>query len=144
VRRFPATILLRFIASLPRVDVDLSPWIRGKTPRLLTVANYDPEDGPVLATVEYRAEPSREAAFLEAVQRLGRLRRRDGASRWGIYRDTEVPDRFVETFIVASWAEHLRQHERTVRADRPVREAVGGSSRETPVIHHFVYVRSRR
>jgi hypothetical protein len=122
----------------------LSPWIRGKTPRLLTVANYDPEDGPVLVAVEYRVDPTREAAFLEAAQRLGRLRRRDGATRWGIYRDTETPDCFVETFIVASWAEHLRQHERSVGADRPVREDVHGSLRAAPVIRHYVYARPVR
>jgi hypothetical protein len=89
-------------------------------------------------------DPSRAATFLEAVHRLGRLRRRDGASRWGIFRDTETPDRYIETFIVASWAEHLRQHERAVRADQPVREAVHGSARETPTVHHFIYARQRR
>jgi MFS family permease len=140
-----ASIILRFFADLPRIDdLDLSPWIRGKTPRLVMPADYDPEDGPVLVAVEYRVDASRTAFFLEAVQRLGRLRRRDGASRWGIFRDTEEPDRYVETFIVASWAEHLRQHERSVRADKPVREAVVGSAREVPVVHHFVYARPRR
>jgi MFS family permease len=138
-----ASILLRLIAHLPRVDVDLSPWIRGKTPRLVMATDYDPDDGPVLVTVEYRVDPSRAATFLEAVHRLGRLRRRDGASRWGVFRDAETPDRYVETFIVASWAEHLRQHERAVRADQPVREAVHGSTRET-IIHHFIYARRRR
>ena len=30
----------------------------------------------------------------------------------------------VETFMVASWMEHLRQHERVTHADRVVQEAV--------------------
>jgi MFS family permease len=138
-----ASILLRFLVDVPRVDLDLSPWIRGKTPRLVMPADYGPDEGPVLVTVEYRVDPSRAATFLEAVQRLGRLRRRDGATRWGIFRDTETPDHYVETFIVASWAEHLRQHERSVRADQPVREAVHGSAREVSTAHHFIYARPR-
>jgi hypothetical protein len=138
-----ASIFLRLFAVLPRADLDVSPWIRGKTPRLLTITDYDPDDGPVLVTVKYRVDASRASAFLEAVQRLGRLRRRDGATRWGIFRDTETPDSYVETFVVASWAEHLRQHERAVQADQPVREAVHGSAREA-TIHHYVYARPPR
>ena len=30
------------------------------------------------------------------------------------------PGRYLETFVVASWAEHLRQHERMTVADREV------------------------
>ena len=32
--------------------------------------------------------------------------------------------RIVETFLVASWMEHLRQHERVTNADRAVEECV--------------------
>jgi MFS family permease len=134
-----ASILLRFFARLPNVDVDLSPWIHWNAPGPVAAADYGPDDGPVLVTIEYRVDPHRAAAFLEAVHRLGRLRRRDGASRWNVFRDTQFPDRYVETFIVNSWAEHLRQHERPVRADRPVEEAVHRSAREPPTIRHFVY-----
>jgi Transmembrane secretion effector len=56
--------------------------------------------------------------------RLERIRRRDGASRWGIDRDTEHPDLYVEAFIVSSWAEHLRQHERFTRADHALEERI--------------------
>ena len=46
------------------------------------------------------------------------IRRRDGAYRWGIFRDTEVEERYLEMFLVNSWAEHMRQHERQTQADR--------------------------
>jgi len=39
--------------------------------------------------------------------------------RWALYRDGETPHTLVETFTVASWEEHLRQHhDRLTGADR--------------------------
>ena len=50
--------------------------------------------------------------FLIALRDLSKIRKRDGAIQWGIYRDSAYPNIFVENFVVESWAEHLRQHER--------------------------------
>jgi hypothetical protein len=74
--------------------------------------------------------------------RIQRLR--DGAYRWGLYNDSAVPTRFVETFVVESWAEHLRQHERVTVADREVEEAVRGFhiGLTPPTITHFLYARA--
>jgi MFS family permease len=136
-----AALSLRFLAPLPDVDVDLSAWNHWRTPTLAGDLEPALEDGPVLVTVEYRVNPERAQAFVQAAHRLGRLRRRDGASRWGIYRDTGAPDRYIETFIVNSWAEHLRQHERPVAADRLVEESTHVLARERPVVRHFLYAR---
>jgi len=43
---------------------------------------------------------------------------------WNLFRDTAEPGRFVETFIVDSWAEHERQHGRLTKADREAEERV--------------------
>ena len=58
----------------------------------------------MLVTVEYHVNAEHAEAFLQAMQQYGRVRRRDGASRWGIFRDPEHADRYLETFIVDSWA----------------------------------------
>jgi hypothetical protein len=91
-----------------------------------------------LVTVEYEVAPEQAADFLEAVRRHGRIRRRDGARRWGIFRDTETARRYVETFIVGSWAEHLRQHERLTRADRDAEEQVRRYVSSEPKVRHLI------
>ena len=89
----------------------------------------EPDAGPVLVTVEYIIAPEREPAFLEAMGHLRQSRLRTGATRWELYRDGERPDRFVETFSVPSWEEHLRQHEgRLTAADRVIEETAVGFS----------------
>jgi hypothetical protein len=46
--------------------------------------------------------------------------------------------RFVETFLVESWTEHLRQHHRVTNADRALEGAVHRYSIETPKVTHYV------
>jgi len=75
---------------------------------------------------------------VQAIHKYERIRRRDGAFRWGTYRDLENPNRYLETFLVDSWAEHLRQHERTTRADREIEERLPRLVRREPVVHHLV------
>jgi MFS family permease len=65
---------------------------------------------PVLVSIEYRVPSENHEAFREAMQRLGRSRRRTGAERWSLYQDAADPDRFVENYLVDSWEEHMRQH----------------------------------
>jgi MFS family permease len=107
-----------------------------------------PEDaGPVLVTVTYRVAEANAEAFVAVMQDLERIRRREGAYDWGLYRDPSTADVYVETYYVDSWAEHLRQHARvtederaaesraeklTLDRQRAVRHlvAVSGSSRE--------------
>jgi hypothetical protein len=73
----------------------------------------------------------------------GRIRRRDGARSWGLFRDMENADRYVETFIVASWTEHLRQHERLTLADREAEERVQRYVRSESKVRHLISVARR-
>lgn len=100
------------------------------------------EEGPVLVTIEYRIDPAQAKDFAEAMGDMKKIRRRDGAIRWGLYRDTSDPGRHVETFVVESWVEHLRQHERVTISDRPVQERVNAFhiGPGKPAVSHFIYV----
>jgi MFS family permease len=97
-------------------DVDTTP--SGHWPEPSMLVERPPDHGPVLVTVEYFIDPQRGMEFSEAMQAVRRIRRRDGAVRWGLYEDAATPGRYIETFIVESWAEHLRQHERVTVTDR--------------------------
>jgi hypothetical protein len=66
------------------------------------------------------------------------VRRRDGALRWGLYQDPAEPERFLETFLVASWGEHLRQHERGTMADSEVKDRARDLSIAPPVVTHLL------
>ncbi|MGZ4723336.1 MAG: MFS transporter [Ilumatobacteraceae bacterium] len=101
-----------------------------------------PTDGPVLVTVAYEVPGDDVQAFAEAMRLVERHRRRTGAFRWGLFRDLANPHQFIETFVVESWGEHLRQHRRTTvnAEDRfldPVRRYLGSSD---VVVGHYLSV----
>ncbi len=102
--------------------VDLNPSMHWPAPVLAQDVAGD--RGPVLVTVEYRIDPNDRAAFLEALFALSDQRWRDGAFEWGVFEDVAEPGKFVETFQIASWLEHLRQHERVTQEGRQLQERV--------------------
>jgi MFS family permease len=131
------TTVLGLFLRLPDVSVDLTPWNHWRLP---PVTEPDADAGPVLVTVEYHVDPERVPEFIKAMHQYGRIRRRDGASRWGICRDLEVPDRYLETFVVSSWAEHLRQHDRITRADSQIEERLLSCTVNPPKVRHLLYL----
>jgi hypothetical protein len=100
-----------------------------------------PDDGPVLITVEYQVQPDDAERFVAAMQELARIRRRDGAYRWGLYADLERPGAYLETFVVDSWSEHLRQHERLTVADLEVTKLTRSFHRgeRPPEVRHMLW-----
>src|SRR4029078_5335694 len=95
---------------------DLRPSQRCPNPEL--ALKLEPSDGPVLVTVEYQVALANQDEFYQAMAALEIIRRRDGARRWGVLRDAADLERLLETFVVASWGEHMRQHERVTVMDR--------------------------
>lgn len=132
-----ATAGLGVFVRSPDLAVDVTPWCDRRAPAF--VASADPEEiGPVLVTVEYDVAPERAADFVKAMRRYGRIRRRDGAYEWGIFRDAEKENCYLETFLVRSWAEHLRQHARSIQSDRPLEERIESYGRSEPKVRHLI------
>jgi MFS family permease len=131
---------LALVSRLPDATVDLASWNAWRLPATKNGIPATDDLGPVLVTVEYEVAPENVAEFLKAVRGHRRIRRRDGAQRWYIFRDTENDRRYIETFIVASWGEHLRQHGRLTRADRDAEERVDRYVVGQPKVHHLISV----
>jgi predicted MFS family arabinose efflux permease len=117
--------------------VDFTPSMHWPLPTLSHDIAAD--QGPVLITVEYRVDPANRAAFVDAVTQLAPERRRNGAFEWGLFEDTEQTGRFLETFLLDSWMEHLRQHERVTEADRARQVMVHRFQTEgSPKVTHLI------
>ena len=84
--------------------LDRTPSAHWPAPQLTLTPNAD--DGPVLVTLTYRVPEDDAVAFTGAMRHVGRSRRRTGALRWELFRDGSDPTRFVESYLVATWAEH--------------------------------------
>ncbi|MCA1844730.1 MAG: MFS transporter [Actinobacteria bacterium] len=109
-------------------------------PDPVVVLEPAPGQGPVLVTLEYRVPSEKAEAFFEGMRRMEHLRRRTGARRWNLYRDTAVADRYVETFMVDSWEEHLRQHQRYTATDQMISDQLRSLASEPLRIEHLLSV----
>jgi MFS family permease len=125
----------------PLPPEDLLP--AGDWPVPLLAAGQSPE-GPVLVSVEYRARSGQDDELLAALARTRFARRRTGAISWRAWQDAAQPSRILEQFVVASWDEHLRQHDRVTKRDQDRLDWVRGLTDPAhPVtVTHWLAVRN--
>jgi MFS family permease len=93
-------------------EVTVRPW-----EDLFLAHEPDPQAGPVAVEIAYRIRAEDVPAFLDALTEMRAPRKRDGATLWRIYRDLGDPSRYLERFIVTSWADYLHQRSRATLAD---------------------------
>jgi MFS family permease/quinol monooxygenase YgiN len=93
-------------------------------PELVIAEEPQPDDGPVLIQIDYKIDPKHRKDFVRAVEAIGPTRRRNGAISWRVYRDVQDRDRFVERYVIASWAEYLRQRARMTMADAMLQDEI--------------------
>jgi hypothetical protein len=105
-----------------------------------TLESADTPVGPVMVTIEYRSREGQTDDLVAALEEARFSRRRSGASAWRAWRDAADPRRVVEQFVVASWSEHLRQHERvTVRDQQRLNKVRALTDPDrTPVVTHWL------
>jgi MFS family permease len=95
---------------------------------------------PTLVTVHYEVDPSRGPEFARSMYSLESSRRRDGALYWALFADPLRPGLFLEEFLVESWLEHLRQHERVTADDWSLQETIRAmqTSPDLPRVAHYL------
>ncbi|MGD9700822.1 MAG: MFS transporter [Acidimicrobiia bacterium] len=129
-----AAVTMRWKLSTPeRLDMELV--VMDEPVVTVTPA---PTDGPVLVTVRYQVPDETYAEFVQAMRRVERQRRRTGAYRWGLFRDLADPGIVLETYVVQSWAEYMRQHRRFTNTDIAV---LGEARRHVigdPAMSHYI------
>jgi hypothetical protein len=103
-------------------EAEVTPGAR--LPEMSLAEPPQPDDGPVLIQVEYRIAPENRVRFLHEIHLLEAVRRRNGANAWRVFRDVGEDGRFVERFIVTSWAEYVRLRSRMTMADRQLLDRV--------------------
>src|ERR1700730_14752409 len=108
-------------------------------PEPVVTAKVDDDRGPVLVTLEHHIAAENRDAFLQALRRVAAERKRDGAYDWGIFEDTSVSGRWLQTFLVDSWIEHQRQHRRVTNADKLAEAEVRRfQTQGAPKVTHFI------
>ena len=112
-------LLFRRLSIDGGTDLDFSP-ATANSPAEPPV-DVDPEDGPVMVTIEYVIDPARAAEFADVMQRTRRARLRQGALSWGLFRDVAHPERVIEYFVDENWVEHQRRLERFSAFDAELR-----------------------
>jgi MFS family permease len=121
--------------AIARIDVSPAPLAVSEG-RLVG----DDSDSPTLVMVTYDVRPGAEDDFLRALRLVGRVRRRTGATSWSVYRDADREHRYIESYVLPSWDEHMRQHQRRTVTDLELQEDVWQYLRPgtEPTAQHFV------
>lgn len=106
----------------------------GSLPEMALTAEPNADDGPVLVQLEYTIVPEDREDFLKKIKLVEPTRRRNGATDWRVFRDLSTEGRFVERFIITSWAEYIRSRVRMTVADRRIQNEVAEMQKsDTPI-----------
>jgi MFS family permease/quinol monooxygenase YgiN len=101
-------------------DDDFTPAKAGAMPDPVTT--IDPDEGPVMVTVEYQIDPARAVEFAVVMEQTRQARMRLGVLSWELFRDAGEVGRYVEYFVDETWLEHQRRLERFTASDVELRE----------------------
>lgn len=101
-----------------------------------------PEDGPVAITIDFQVDAVNRARFLELMREVRLMHMRNGAFSWRLDEDLSECHFFRLEMLVASWSEHLLQHERITKAEQNnLEDAWSLDIRpDGPVVKHFISV----
>lgn len=117
-------------------DIDITPSNHWRDPYI--AVPIDNNDGPVMITVKYSVLEQSRDDFIKEMQKIKRQRIKTGAYIWELFEDVEKPNIFFEMFLVETWLEHLRQHERTIKHDLIVREKIKGYLESDSETTHYI------
>ena len=89
-----------------------------------------PRSGPVVIEIDYRVEPAEARQFYNAMLKLERARKRNGAFEWSLARDLSDPALWTERYHLPTWLDYCRLRSRFTHADRALQEAADAFNRD--------------
>lgn len=95
--------------------LDLDPVNRFREPEL--ALDIRGRSGPIMVMVDYHIDQLDVPEFLRLMTLRRNVRRRDGARNWALLRDLEHPERWTESYHIATWDEYVRHNLRRTKAD---------------------------
>ena len=99
------------------------------------------DGGPVMVINTWVINHERLEEFLDTMHELRALRLRTGAYQWTLYRNTEDAHRMSEFMLLASWQDHIRQHQRIdAAAVEVIRRASSFDRTGGPKTRHLVAI----
>ena len=137
-------VALRRLHVGGRAEENLTPARLWTAPEL--AIPVEPEQGPVLVTVEYHIDPARKDEFVEVMRESRRVWLSNGLLAWQLFDDISDPGVLIEHLIDESWAEYVRRNERVSASYMLLRERKLGFhvGDEPPVVRRFVAEPIRR
>jgi len=125
-------------------SVDFTPSQHWPLPIIDQTPQHD--QGPVMVTIEYHVDSDKLSEFHTLAGQLQKIRKRDGAYYWELYQDTAHVQHYIECFMVESWLDHLRQHDRVSVSDKALQEKISSClvAGSTTTIKHYVASRFKK
>ena len=120
--------------------IDLTPSMHWPAPDVALEEDGLNARGPVMVEVEYHINLKDQVAFLAAIEDWSGERWRDGAYDWRVYQSAEVPEVWVEAFLVSSWEEHMAQHDRVTAQNKNVQDKLRAfdTRPDGPTVRHLI------
>jgi len=113
------TVLRWRLDENPDLNLDLR-----EVDNLARTLDVSHERGPIMVVYEYQIDADDVYDFVLSIQEMRRVRQRGGALSWSVYEDIQRPGIFLETFVIGTWIEHLRQQERHTANDLLIQSKV--------------------
>ena len=118
--------------------VDLDPVNRFQEPALRL--DLRGRSGPIMVMIDYEIDQKDVPEFLRLMALRRNIRRRDGARNWALLRDLESPERWTESYHIATWDEYVRHNLRRTKADYETYRELHALHRgeHPPAVHRMI------
>jgi MFS family permease len=112
-----ATPLLGLLLPVPTGSLQSTETMDARTEPEVALA-LTLRSGPVVIEFDYEVDPELARDFYDAMLKVQRARKRNGAFEWSLSRDIADPAIWTERYLCPTWGDYLRLRTRFTQADR--------------------------